>query len=322
MKIRAIRRLLPAIGWAAILAWGGASTALAQRYDDYGSNRALSRPAYEQMRQLAQQLDREAHETNDAAQHAQYSIYRRDTTFRRSVSSFARRADQFNYRMSTYRTRPWQVDDELRGMLRSAQDVQYRVQNSRYMDERILGEWNEVISVLNQMREVYRADLRGEYGRYGNPQSYGSQPYGNQPNGNQPYGNPPYRGGYAPPGPPPGGGHRYSRDQLISLAHELDDRATRAHELAERLATGGGPREQEFFGAIHHFNDETRDFRQRVESGSLAGPDQVRAEASHLLDDARAADARMRQNNVFPEVWREWQAAMQTLQNILNLVGA
>jgi uncharacterized protein YukE len=30
----------------------------------------------------------------------------------------------------------------------------------------------------------------------------------------------------------------------------------------------------------------------------------------------------MRQNNVFPEVWREWQAAMQTLQNALNLVGA
>jgi hypothetical protein len=168
----------------------GASQALAQRYDNYQPNRGLSRSGYEQMRQLAQQLDKEAHETNDAAQHAQYSIYRRDTTFRRAVSSFARRADQFNYRLGAYTTRPWQVDDELRGMLRAAQDVQYRVQNSRYMDERVVGEWSEVINVLNRMREVYRADLRGEYGRYGNP-----QPYGNPPNGN-----PSYRGDYAPPG--------------------------------------------------------------------------------------------------------------------------
>lgn len=320
MKIRGIRNfLLPAIGWAAILVLAGASTALAQRYD-YEQNRGLSRSGYEQMRQLAQRLDQEARETNDAAQHGRFSIYQRDTVLRRSVANFARLADQFNYRLNTYQTRAWQLDDELRNLLRTARDVQYRVQNSRYTDDRTVREWNEATDVLNQMREVYRADLRGEYGRYGgNPQPYGNQPYGNQPYGNPP---PPSRGGYAPPGNPPAGGYGHSRQQLVSLAHELNDRATRAHQLAEQLATGGGPREQEFFGAIHHFNDETRDFRQRVESGSLGDPNQVRAEASHLLEDARAADAGMRQNNVFPQVWREWQATMQTLQSILNLVGA
>jgi hypothetical protein len=314
MKIRGIRHfLLPAIGWAAILVLGGASTALAQRSYDYEQNRGLSRSGYEQMRQLAQRLDQEARETNDAAQHQRYSIYRRDTVLRRSVATFARLADQFNYRMNTYQTRPWQLDDELRNLLRTARDVQYRVQNSRYADDRTVAEWNEAVDVLNQMREVYRADLRGEYGQYGNP-----HPYGNP----QPYGNPSYRGGYAPPAHPPGGGYGYSREQLATLAHELDDRSTRAHELAERLATGGGPREQQFFESIHHFNDEARDFHQRVESGTLVDPNQIRAEASHLLEDARAADARMRQNNVFPEVWQEWRAAMQTLQSILNLVGA
>jgi hypothetical protein len=315
MKIRAIRRLLlPAIAWAAIIAVGGASTALAQRYYDSGPNRALSRPAYEEMRQLAQQLDKEAHEANDAARNEQFFVYRRDATLRRSVANFARRADQFNYRMSTYMTRPWQVDDELRNLLSTARDVQYRVQNSRYVDQNVVGEWSEAINVLNRMRELYRADLRGEYGRYGNPQPYENQPYGNPP--------PPYHGEYAPPAHPPVGNYGYSREQLATLAHELEDRATRAHELAERLATNGGPREQEFFETIHHFNDEARDFHQRVESGSLANPNEIRAEASHLLDDARATDARMRQNNVFPGVWREWQAAMQTLQSILNLVGA
>lgn len=308
MKIRGIRRfLLPAIGWAAILVLGGASTALAQRYY-YEQNRGLSRSGYEQMRQLAQQLDQEARETNDAAQHGRFSIYQRDTGLRRSVAYFARLADQFNYRLNTYQTRPWQLDDQLRTLLRTARDVQYRVQNSRYADDRTVQEWDEATDVLNQMREVYRADLRGEYGQYGgNP---------------QPYGNPSYHGGYAPPAHPPVGGYGYSREQLATLAHELDDRATRAHQLAEQLATGGGPREQQFFESIHHFNDEARDFHQRVESGTLLDANQIRAEAGHLLEDARAADAGMRQNNVFPQVWREWQAAMQTLQSILNLVGA
>lgn len=308
MKIGTIRHsLLPAIAWAAILGLAGASTALAQRSYDSEQNRGLSRSGYEQMRQLAQRLDQEARETNDAAQHQRYSIYQRDTVLRRSVANFTRLADQFNYRLNTYQTRAWQLDDELRNLLRTARDVQYRVQNSRYADDRTVREWNEATDVLNQMREVYRADLRGEYGQYGNPQPYGS-PY--------------YHGGYAPPAHPPVGGYGYSREQLATLAHELDDRATRAHELAERLATGGGPREQQFFESIHHFNDEARDFHARVESGTLLDPNQIRAEASHLLEDARAADARMRQNNVFPEVWQEWQATMQTLQSILNLVGA
>jgi hypothetical protein len=54
----------------------------------------------------------------------------------------------------------------------------------------------------------------------------------------------------------------------------------------------------------------------------VGDPARIRAEADHLLSDARDADNRMRQNNVFPEVWQEWQGAMQVLQRILNLVGA
>ena len=308
--MKTIRSLVSASALAAIL-WTAANAAAQAQY---GPGR-LSDAAYDEMQRLAQDLDDQAMHANDQAEHGQYRIYGRDTGFVRAVANFARRASQFNDRMASYRTRPWQVDAELRQLLQSAKNVQLRVRRSRFVDDHTVADWNETVRILNRMIRLYQADVNGT-ARY----DYGTRPQA--PGYRDEYGQAPppaYRPGY--PGAHSPNAYGYSRERLAALAHELEDRATRAHELAERLAVNNGPRQQEFLEAIHHFNDQSAAFHQRVEQG-MNDPVQIRAEVNHLLDDARQADQGMRQANVFPEVWQEWRGAMQVLERILSLVGA
>ena len=135
------------------------------------------------------------------------------------------------------------------------------------------------------------------------------------------YGEPDYRYGH-PYYPPRDRTYGYSNERFAALAHELDDRAARAHELAESRVASFGPREQEFFARIHHFSDEARSFHERYESGQINSRGQLREEISHLLDDARNTDQSIRRANVFPEVWDEWRGVLGVLQRMLDVVGA
>jgi hypothetical protein len=136
-----------------------------------------------------------------------------------------------------------------------------------------------------------------------------------------PYGEPDYRYGH-PYYPPHGRTYGYSNERFAALAHELDDRAARAHEIAETRAASFGPREQEFFARIHHFSDQARSFHERYESGQISSREQMREEIRHLLDDARSTDQSIRGANVFPEVWDEWRGVVGVLQRMLDVVGA
>lgn len=135
------------------------------------------------------------------------------------------------------------------------------------------------------------------------------------------YGEPDYRYGH-PYSPPRDARYGYSNERFAALAHELDDRSARAHEIAEGLATRGGAREQELFARIHHFSDRARAFHERYESGEINSRGRLREEISHLLDDARATDDAIRRANVFPEVWNEWMGVVRVLQQMLNVVPA
>ena len=88
--------------------------------------------------------------------------------------------------------------------------------------------------------------------------------------------------------PPDNRGYGYSNERFAALAHELDDRAARAHEIAETRAGSLGSREQEFFARIHHFSDQARAFHERYESGKINSRGRLREEINHLRDDARA----------------------------------
>lgn len=119
--------------------------------------------------------------------------------------------------------------------------------------------------------------------------------------------------------PPPARDYGYSRDQFARLAHELDDRAARAHRIAERRAAAYGPDEQRFFERIHHFSDEARDFHDRYENGDIQTRDDLRASMNELLRDAQATDRALRDARVFPEVYEEWSGIISVLQRMLDM---
>lgn len=112
----------------------------------------------------------------------------------------------------------------------------------------------------------------------------------------------------------------YRQEQFARLAHELEDRAQRAHEIVEEGSARYGPREQEFFARIHHFSDQASRFHRRYEEGDLRGSGQLRGEVQHLLDDARETDRAIRQANVFPDAWNEWQGVVRVLQQMIDMV--
>ncbi len=122
--------------------------------------------------------------------------------------------------------------------------------------------------------------------------------------------------------PPPEVHYAFPVERFAVLAHELDDRAAQAHELAETHAAGYGPRAQVFFERIHHFSDQAHAFHYRYERGEIRTQDRLRAELQHLLDDARATDDAIRQARVFPEVYEEWSGVIRVLNWMLSMVGA
>lgn len=136
-----------------------------------------------------------------------------------------------------------------------------------------------------------------------------------------PYDEPDYRYSH-PYYPPHDARYGYSTERFAALAHELDDRAARVHEIAETRAAGLVPREQEFFTRIHHFSDQARAFHDRYESGRIQSRERMLEEIDHLYEDARETNQALRQANVFPEVWEEWQGVIRVLERMRRVVGA
>jgi len=129
----------------------------------------------------------------------------------------------------------------------------------------------------------------------------------------------PYGHAYYPPADVHYG---FRPEQFAALAHELDDRAARAHELAETHAASNGPRAQEFFEEIHHFSDQARAFHVRYERGAIRDTGQLRAELQHLLEDAHATDAAIREARVYAEVYEEWTGVISVLNRMLQIAAA
>ncbi|MEO8190551.1 MAG: hypothetical protein ABI682_09415 [Acidobacteriota bacterium] len=124
-----------------------------------------------------------------------------------------------------------------------------------------------------------------------------------------------------PDSPPRSRDYGYAREEFSRLAHELDNRADRAHRMAERRPASYGPGEQDFFERIHHFRDQAREFHGRFEQGGIQTRQDLRAAMNELIRDARATDRAMRDANVFPEVWNEWTGVIAVLQRMIEMVA-
>jgi len=284
------------------------SVATAQYPNAYRNRgRGLESRSYDRMRQYAHQLDELAQHAREQA-HAQqggYRGFRRDTKFLRSIDHFADRTDRFHERMDTYQTQPWNVDDEIDGLLRDARNVQYRLRRARFVDEHTVEDWNNVIGLLNRMSSEYQTGIGGRWrGRYGSrvDQSPGSPP---PPPGSyqEPYGN-------RPPEENRGQGN-WRQGDLRQLAAELDQRAARASQLAGGYS-GYSPN-------IGHFSEQARSFRGLVEENRISGSE-LRSEVNHLLEDAQSAQQELSRRSVSREVADEWNAIVEILTRMRDSI--
>jgi len=280
--------------------------------------RAMASRNYERMRQYSRQLDDLARDANRAAHVSQSpfaSFFGRDTKFLREIEQFAARASQFRIRMETYQTRPWNVDDELAGLLQNAQDVTRRLRRARFADRRTVANWNRAVSLLNQMTTEYQAGVgyRGGRGGYrGGDARVDQYPEGVDPRvqpGPDPYpNNGDYRGDRNP-NDATYGNYANSTD-LRQLAAELDQRAARASQLSTGYSGYGSN--------VRQFSEQARNFRDQVESNQMSRSE-LRTEVNQLLDDAQNAYSELRQRNVSRQVADEWDAIVQILNRMQDL---
>jgi chromosome segregation ATPase len=287
--------------------------------------RAMVQQSYDRMRQYARELDDLAREANRQAQAQQFGYrgFRRDSNFLREINRFAQRAREFRTRMDTYQTSPWNVDDEIAKLMSDARSVETRIRRARFVDRRTVANWNQAVSLLNQMASEYQAGIGGRWrgnrgdGRdRGDAYPNGAPPPGTyrEPNPNEP-----------PPPPPPNyrqgqgdwrqgqGNSRPGQGDLRQLAAELDQRAARASQLAGGYSG--------FSPEIRRFSDSARNFHAMVEENRMTGP-QLRTEVNRLLQDAQSAHEELtrRPGTVSQEVAGEWDAIVQTLTRMRDSI--
>ncbi|MEO8429946.1 MAG: hypothetical protein ABI592_00445 [Acidobacteriota bacterium] len=294
---------------AAALAAGGLF--LGMRMTTFAQERRpgmLSSRGYPRMQELARELDDAAQHANDAARHST----RRDAVFVRSVGRFAARAHSFAARMDAYDTRPWQIDQEIHGLIRDASTVQARLRRTRAVDRHTGDDWNRTVDLLRRMERISQDDRRAGYGERG-PNDPGSvrddSAYHRDGGGAPPSDRPGDRA-------PRGGDGAFATADSISLARDVADRARRLSDRAHALA-GAMPldaRQRDTAQAIGLYSNQARAMLDGLESrGGKARLDANLAQLSRL---AAAADTQMKKSNVFPEIRREWTDAMQRTESL------
>jgi hypothetical protein len=271
----------------------------------YSSRRdVLSNTSYERMRQYAHELDEMAQHANEQAQARQagYRGFRRDTKFLKSIDHFADRARLFHERMDTYRTRPWNVDEEIEHLIRDARNVQYRLRRARFVDRHTIADWGQALQLLKQMASEYQTGISPYRTRY---------PGESYPGGHS----------YPPVTVPDNHGGSYDdrygygrSGDIRHLARELEDRAARASDLVNRY----GSSRYGYSSDIQHFSEQAVNFRSQVESNRLSRSE-LRSQVNHLLEDAQNADQELRRQNVSRELAAEWTAIVRILTQMRDL---
>jgi hypothetical protein len=268
----------------------------------------VSNASYQRMRQFARQLDELAREANRQAQadQAGYRGIRRDTKFLKSIDHFARRAREFRARVETYRARAWNVDEEVEHLLRDARNVQTRIGRARYADARTRQDWAEVVRLLDRVRDEYlyggRNTRNDRDDRYRYPGTYDDRD-------DRVYDD---RDGRVYDD------YGYGTTDLRQLAYELDQRAARASQLA---GGSSGYGRYDDYSDIREFSEQARSFRALVDQNRLTRS-QLRSEVNELLEEAQDAYDDLRRTNVSRELSVEWDAVVQILNRMREIVVA
>jgi hypothetical protein len=108
-------------------------------------------------------------------------------------------------------------------------------------------------------------------------------------------------------------------DEFRRLASDLHASATRAHDTATRAVGNYRDRGRQFLGELRHFAIQSRELQGRGDAGTV-DPGSVGPVVDLLLEEARQADRRMRDAQVFTEVWDDSGRTITILQRMATLV--
>ncbi len=297
-----------------VVAGPGVKSASAQIYGkDTGRGATLPSDRYETMRSLAHFLDEGAQFTLEEATDAlSASRNSSDRAFLDSLRRFAARTAAFHDRLDNYEANPWDLNADVRVLLSEARRVNSRLRRINAVSD-LYDDWAEVVDDVNRMQRL----MAGQ-----NVQVPTAHPEWDDHDAND---QDHTHGGVGPAGGMgTASGSGMGRSDFLTgrdlqearrLAHELDTQARRALATAEDNTADASGRGLQMLGSLRHFVGQTAALHDRTDSDRLDSRD-FGAAVSHLMEDARAADAGMRQARVFSEAWDEWRQTISILDQL------
>jgi hypothetical protein len=251
----------------------------------YGTrDRRLEGQRYETLRALAHHLDETARGALEgAADDARRGPSRTDGRFLSSVRAVARDANDFQRMVDDYPTSPFEVPEYVDGLTARAHNANDRIRSARALVS-TYDDWDAMLDVLQRMRLL----LAG--GDVDVPAAHVVAALS---------------------------GARLQ--EFRQLAQEVDSSATRAHDRAKRDLGDYPERGPQFLAELNYFAAQSRDLESRARAAQV-NPQQIGPVVDRLLEEARQADRRMRDAQVFTSVWDDSGRTITILERMAGLV--
>jgi hypothetical protein len=238
---------------------------------------------YPTLRLLAHYLDETAQGLLEGASDATLHGTPEEGRFLSSIRTFARSTRDFRSAVDVYQEAPFDVSARLAALTEVARALEERLRAAGVL-ERTLPEWSAVTEVLERMRQLLAGAEVVVPPAYVVPTLSGAR-----------------------------------LEQFRRLAGALEESASRAHDRARRDVGSYRERGTQFLGELHYFAAVSRDLHTRADTGDVS-PKGIGPIVNGLLSEARDADRRMRDANVFKEVWDDSSRTITILQEMASLI--
>jgi hypothetical protein len=259
-----------------------AQTAWAETWKGPG-DRPLGSQRYETLRALARHLDETAQGALEGAVDDARHGTSSDSRYLSSIRSFARRAHDFHTTIESDQKLVVEVPARVGDLTTLARELNGRIRSAGALKS-TYDEWDAMLDVLDRMGFV----LAG-------------------------------RTVEVPPAHVVAALSGSNLQEFRQLARDLDISATRAHATAKRDVGDYRQRGRQFLGELEYFAAQSRDLRSRADVGQV-NPQQIGPIVDQVLEDARQADRRMRDAQVFSAVWDDSGRTILILRRMANLV--
>jgi hypothetical protein len=257
---------------------------------------------YNTLRALAEYVDDGAEFTLEEARAAVgTSRNARERNLMTALRNFQQQARRFHNRVDQYDARPWRVETDLNRLRTAARNVNTQLRRVPAMSA-AFQDWDMVIADINDMTRVAsgaEVTLRRPTARWNT--RVGEHHVSEWPT----YNADTLRG--------------QRLEDFRRLARELDTAASRAYSRARAQRADYSSNGAQLLVDLEHFAGQATQVRRQTDAGDVR-PRDIGPLVTHLLEDARRADASMRRTRVYTGVWDEWGGVIRTLEQMSPLV--